>query len=346
VPAWECRSSPPWPPGAGSRGSWPRCAPETSRRTTQGPIEGSGVAVGPGQSRRSRGLELARHGRSPAAAARRPPRRWLVITPRSAASTRRRRRGPPRLPAGSTISTAARPHGQIGLQPGMQRVTGSTVSTAAWSLTKPVALAAAAPAGMHGRALGSGAELRSLGRRRAAPQPRSPATPQPLHRAAQDAGSTASHIRLQPPSPVVAGVSPVLPPNIARPAAAGAGANDWGSGSGSSSGRGSGGGSSSGSGSGGGDSGSGGGVALPSPARTAAQVQQQRLEQMRNSHRRQVKRRRIGSATAALPDTPCCAAPPTRRLLRRAGCSPFSSKPEAQSLPCRGLPHRAGLWTD
>ena len=109
----------------------------------------------------------------------------------------------------------------------------------------------------------------------AAPQPRSPAALQPLRRA------TASHIRLQPPSPVVAGVSPVLSPNIARPAAAGAGANDWGSGSG----RGSGNGRGRGSGSGGGDSSGGGGVALPSSTRTAAQVQQQRLQQMRNSHR-------------------------------------------------------------
>jgi len=76
-------------------------------------------------------------------------------------------------------------------------------------------------------------------------------------------------------------VSPVLSPNIARPAAAGAGANDWGSGSG----RGSGNGRGRGSGSGGGDSSGGGGVALPSSTRTAAQVQQQRLQQMRNSHR-------------------------------------------------------------
>jgi hypothetical protein len=64
-------------------------------------------------------------------------------------------------------------------------------------------------------------------------------------------------------------VSPGLSPNIARSAVAGAGANDWGSGSGG--------------GGGGGDSGGGGGVALPSSARTPAQIQQQRLEQMRNS---------------------------------------------------------------
>ena len=310
----ECRSSPPWPPRAGSRGSWPpRCAPGTSRRAAQGPMGGCGVAMRPGQSRQSRGLQLTRHGRSPAAAARRTGRRQLVITPRPAAPTRRRR-GPPRLPAGLTISTAARPHGQIGLQPGMHRVTGSIVSTAALSLTKPVALAAAAP-GCHPRLEvpsrarrnarpGSGLRSQALVAwappcSRAAPQPRSPAALQPCSPAALQPCSpaaspsrrprrllhTASHILLQPPSPVVAGVSPVLSPNIARPAAAGAGANDWGGGGGGGGG-GSGGGG--GGGGGGGESGGGGGVALPSSARSAAQVQQQRLEQMRNSHRRQV----------------------------------------------------------
>ena len=118
-------------------------------------------------------------------------------------------------------------------------------------------------------------------------QPCNPATLQPCSPAASPSRRprrllhTAPHILLQPPSPVVAGVSPVLSPNIARPAAAGAGANDWGSGSG----RGSGNGRGRGSGSGGGDSSGGGGVALPSSTRTAAQVQQQRLQQMRNSHR-------------------------------------------------------------
>jgi hypothetical protein len=47
-----------------------------------------------------------RHGRSPAAAARHTARRQLVITPRPATPTHRRR-GPPRLPAGLTISAAA-----------------------------------------------------------------------------------------------------------------------------------------------------------------------------------------------------------------------------------------------
>ena len=199
VPPGEWRSSPPWPPRAGSRGSWPpRCAPGTSRRAAQGPMGGCGVAMRPGQSRQSRGLQLTRHGRSPAAAARRTGRRQLVITPRPAAPTRRRR-GPPRLPAGLTISTAARPHGQIGLPPGMHRVTGSIVSTAALSLTKPAALAAAAP-GCHPRLEvpsrarrnarpGSGLRSQALVAwappcSRAAPQPRSPAALQPCSPAA------------------------------------------------------------------------------------------------------------------------------------------------------------------
>ena len=46
----------PWPLGAGSPGSWLRCALGQRRCTAQGPIEGCGAAVRPGQSRRSRGV--------------------------------------------------------------------------------------------------------------------------------------------------------------------------------------------------------------------------------------------------------------------------------------------------
>jgi len=115
-------------------------------------------------------------------------------------------------------------------------------------------------------------EAREIAGRRSAPHS-SPAAghhPSPGHADAPPPRPASTPSRLDH---LGGSVSPGLSPNIARSAVAGAGANDWGSGSG-----GGGGG-----GGGGGDSGGGGGVALPSSARTPAQIQQQRLEQMRNS---------------------------------------------------------------
>ena len=55
APSWWHHSSPPWPPGAGSPGSWPHCTLKTGplgRRAAQAPLGGYGAAVRPGRGRR------------------------------------------------------------------------------------------------------------------------------------------------------------------------------------------------------------------------------------------------------------------------------------------------------
>ena len=45
VPSWQCHSSLPRPPGAGSPGTWLRCALGASHRAAQGPTGGCGAAL-------------------------------------------------------------------------------------------------------------------------------------------------------------------------------------------------------------------------------------------------------------------------------------------------------------
>ena len=57
VPPWQRNCSPPWPPGAGSPGSWLRHALGTSRAHRSGPMVGCSVALRPRRGRRFRGVQ-------------------------------------------------------------------------------------------------------------------------------------------------------------------------------------------------------------------------------------------------------------------------------------------------